>query len=241
MIAEVNCHTKSLLWAAGIPQASVTTPRSIKRAFLMDNNGWIKVFRKIIDNEIWKDRPFSKGQAWIDLIFLANYKDTDFCKRGELKTTQKYLSERWGWNRLTVRHLLIQQLKHQVNIKTDNKHTYITINNYDKYQSNYATNEHQNIQQINTTKEERSKKKEITPSIISPLTEQDLLETAERYGVPIAFVRYQKEALDNYVASSGKRYKDLKAALRNFVLRDIRKIKERGQENGRKYSYTKIS
>lgn len=38
-------------------------------------SGWIKIHRDILYHEIWSDKPFSKGQAWIDLILLANHSD----------------------------------------------------------------------------------------------------------------------------------------------------------------------
>lgn len=38
-------------------------------------SGWIKIHRDILYHEIWSDKPFSKGQAWIDLILMANHSD----------------------------------------------------------------------------------------------------------------------------------------------------------------------
>lgn len=32
--------------------------------------------RSIQKHWLWNEKPFSKGQAWIDLILLANYEDT---------------------------------------------------------------------------------------------------------------------------------------------------------------------
>jgi hypothetical protein len=37
--------------------------------------GWICLHRQIQDHWLWEDRPFSRGQAWIDLLMLANHED----------------------------------------------------------------------------------------------------------------------------------------------------------------------
>lgn len=37
------------------------------------DKNWIKLNRALIDNPIWKIKPFSKGQAWVDLLMLTNH------------------------------------------------------------------------------------------------------------------------------------------------------------------------
>ena len=32
------------------------------------SKGWIKLHRSMFDNDLWTAEPFTKGQAWIDLI-----------------------------------------------------------------------------------------------------------------------------------------------------------------------------
>lgn len=44
--------------------------------------GWIKLHRKLSDNPLWTCEPFTKGQAWVDLILLANHEYNYFYKRG---------------------------------------------------------------------------------------------------------------------------------------------------------------
>ena len=73
--------------------------------------GWIKVHRGILENPIWIDRPFSKGQAWIDIILLANHKGKDVLvgnrmqhiSRGSFLTSELKLMDRWGWSKKKVR------------------------------------------------------------------------------------------------------------------------------------------
>ena len=67
-------------------------------------SGWIKIHRDILYHEIWSDKPFSKGQAWIDLILLANHSDNkcmvgnkvEEIKRGSFITSELKLMDRWG-------------------------------------------------------------------------------------------------------------------------------------------------
>lgn len=107
------------------------------------NEGWIILHRRILHNPFWKIKPFSKGQAWIDLILLANYSkgfiyvrgNKVTVERGQVGWSQKRLSERWGWSRTKVRNFLKdleeeQQIEQQKNSLT----TIITLKNYDKYQ-----------------------------------------------------------------------------------------------------------
>ena len=36
-----------------------------------DASGWIKVSRAIQEHWVWDEKPFSKGQAWIDLLLCG--------------------------------------------------------------------------------------------------------------------------------------------------------------------------
>lgn len=107
------------------------------------SEGWIKLHRSILDNKFWTEKPFTKGQAFVDLILRANFKDGEFYKnnrlikvqRGQTARSEISLSKDWGWSRQKVRGFLaaleqngkIEQLKTQLT-------TYVTICNYDKYQ-----------------------------------------------------------------------------------------------------------
>lgn len=111
--------------------------------------GWIKVDRKLFDHWIWDDKPFSKGQAWIDLIGLANYRDEKTiymgevitCKRGTVYRSISFLARRWGWSRdKTTRFLRALESDSMLRIKTTTNRTTITIENYGKFQNAPATN-----------------------------------------------------------------------------------------------------
>ena len=106
--------------------------------------GYVLINRQIEDNWIWTDKPFSRGQAWIDLILMANYKDTTVCikghvfeiKRGQLLRSLDFLSERWGWSKKKIRIFLCQLEGHAMgHAKGTPQGTLITIENYTFWQT----------------------------------------------------------------------------------------------------------
>ncbi len=109
----------------------------------MNTEGWIKLHRKIWDNPLWKCEPFTRGQAWVDLILLANHSDNEIilgnqiieCKRGQVVMSLGTYSKRWKWGVKKVR-LFFELLLKTGQIGHDNvqKTTRITICNYETYQ-----------------------------------------------------------------------------------------------------------
>lgn len=98
-------------------------------------------------------------------------------------------------------------------------------------QKEINTSQKSNIRKTNK-KNNNNKKKNIIKrkrkySSIKEITEEDLIEIANRYKVSVGFVSLQLEKLKNYCSSSGRRYKNYKSALRNFVLGDLQRRAER--------------
>lgn len=115
-------------------------------------SGWIKIHRDILYHEIWGDKPFSKGQAWIDLLLLANHSDNkcmvgnkvEEIKRGSFITSELKLMDRWGWGRKKVQLFLkFLESESMITRNANNKRTAITIVNYDVYQYQGTAKEHQ--------------------------------------------------------------------------------------------------
>ena len=75
---------------------------------------YIKIDRGLKKNALWLERPFSKGQAWVDLLLLAQGVEMDKHYRGQVQhmepgtvyTSVLYLSNRWGWSRNKVYRFL---------------------------------------------------------------------------------------------------------------------------------------
>ena len=107
---------------------------------------YFKVDRKIQGHWLWDDKPFARGQAWIDLVMLATFKDHKTFyrgtvkekKRGEVHVSIGFLATRWGWSSGKVKRFL-RTLENEKMILTNGltNGTVITIENYTFYQGRY--------------------------------------------------------------------------------------------------------
>lgn len=105
--------------------------------------GGIRLYRDVMNNAVWNDKPYNKGCAWVDLLMLANYKDNDVLignqiirvKRGSFITSYDTLSKRWGWGNKKVRAFLgMLEGANMVTRESTTKCTTVTIVNYDVHQ-----------------------------------------------------------------------------------------------------------
>jgi len=147
----------------------------------MRYKGWIRLHRKIMADPMWLAEPFTRAQAWVDLLILANHTDGYIrkrgiridLKRGDVGWSQLELAKRWRWSRGKVKRFLselcsgndpkmIQQNEHQ-NIKITSHYSII---NYERYQSDGQQNEHQtDIKRYRNKNDKNDKKK--TPDFFS--------------------------------------------------------------------------
>lgn len=114
----------------------------------MAKSGYIKIDRGILKHWLWEDKPFSKGQAWIDLLLLAVWKESKELYRGELVERTpgeifcsiEWLADKWGWNRKTVmRFLDVLERDNMITQTRTKKGTTITIVNWTVYQTQGTT------------------------------------------------------------------------------------------------------
>lgn len=137
--------------------------------------GWIKLYRSSFENRLYFDEPFTRFQAWIDLLLLANHKDGSFFKRGNIvkvprgtvARSMKELADRWQWSEAKVSrfiNFLESEYIKQVKAQKSNVTTLITILNYDRYQTNEGAELRANVRtndaQTTTYKNVKNKKEE---------------------------------------------------------------------------------
>lgn len=109
--------------------------------------GWVKLHRQITHNHFWLSEPFTRGQAWVDLLMLANHREGIVRKqgvridlnRGDVGWSEVELGRRWRWSRGKVRRFLDElEMEQMVDRKRysgqDKRKFIITISNYEKYQ-----------------------------------------------------------------------------------------------------------
>lgn len=154
--------------------------------------GWIKLHRALSKSDLWTSEPFTRGQAWADLLMLANHAPKIIrirgvrveINRGEVGWSEVKLAERWKWSRGKLRRFL-SELKNDERIvqQADNITARISIINYDKYQCDDTPNDtaedttdgQQTVQQTDskryTNKNDKNDKNEKN-NINTPLTPQ---------------------------------------------------------------------
>lgn len=125
---------------------------------LKKSNGFAPVYRSLSDHPLWLGEPFTRGQAWVDLLMLVNYKDSRIMidgamvdvKKGQHVTSVAKLAERWGWSRTKVMsYFELLKAEQMMDWKSDNKKTVITLTNYDFWNSDDL--EENANQQVNGT------------------------------------------------------------------------------------------
>lgn len=102
--------------------------------------GFICLHRQIYNSSIWNvDTPFDERSAWVDLLLLTNYKDNNITgvKRGQIKTSVRFLAQRWQWGKDRVTNFLnALERENMITKESAKSGTLINIVNYNIYQQN---------------------------------------------------------------------------------------------------------
>jgi len=133
--------------------------------------GYVKLWRRLKDSNLWLGEKFTRGQAWVDLLMLANHKDGGFrlrgiwvdVKRGQVGHSAESLAARWLWSRGRVlRFLSYLKTVQQIEQQKSNILSIISIVNYDIYQGNSTTDSTTDgtteRQQTDTNKNDKNEK-----------------------------------------------------------------------------------
>lgn len=139
-----------------------------------NKQSWIKLNRSIMEHWLWmSDEPFSRGQAFVDLLLMAAYTDHAavsqgrrvVLKRGSMITSIRVLASRWGWSKDKVTRFLNDlESDGMIEKASDTKRTVLTLVNYEKYQDFPTTERTQNGRKSDTERtqigqtEERKRK-----------------------------------------------------------------------------------
>lgn len=113
----------------------------------MDKQGkasnFLQLSRKIMDTPYYKDKPFNRLAAFLDLMMLTQHTTIQEFKRGELVTYERghcyhpieEFATRWGWDRRKVRRFLDQMEKNgDITVYTSKRGTQIVMHKYDEWQ-----------------------------------------------------------------------------------------------------------
>ena len=207
-------------------------------------SGYISIYRQIQDHWLWKGEPFSRGQAWIDLLLTANHQDSKMyfngklidVQRGEVITSEVKLSERWGWSRTKERNFLKTLSQEQMIVqKKDSKKTDLIISNYADYQTslqvqktvekqqknNRKTSEKHQKNTINNDNNDNNDNKYIPPII--PQKEKTFPSVEKLEDIVDKYTENQKlrDALKNFVRMREDLKKPLSERAINIILKKL--------------------
>ena len=169
------------------------------------NGGWIKLPRSIMDDPLYFAEPFTRAQAWIDLLLLANYADGYFIvrgnrvnvKRGQIGRSQQNLAERWRWSRGKVDRFLTEMENDGRIIQQKNRLTsLISIVNFESMYSAIQQTEQQTEQQITQQTNINKKNNNQNNNNITSSTEEDREKPHKRF-IPPTLEEVQAYIVEN--------------------------------------------
>lgn len=107
------------------------------------DNSWIKLYRKILKDALWKDCTSNQKVVMITLLLMADHKENEWIFKGEryktspgeFVTSLKSIVENSGVSIKVVRNSLekLESLGFLIS-KSSNKNRIIKIKNWEKYQ-----------------------------------------------------------------------------------------------------------
>lgn len=157
-----------------------------------DRTTFFTIDRRLLEDKLWTAEPFTKGQAWVDLIGRASYKDTDELKRGEIITTERELATKWKWPNAKVHRFLefleTEQMITRSKVRSKNRskeRSKITLEKYDFYQgarSKERSNERSNNRSKNGKSTYSIKNNLNNINNLSYIAEQEAEELQQLFG-----------------------------------------------------------
>lgn len=153
--------------------------------------GWVKLYRSIEDNHLWRDQSAYRVFSWL-LMNVDRH-------TGKITTGRKKMATACGLKESTI-YITTKRLQTQqrINIESNNHFSTISIVNWYKYQDNDNSEDNKDItkkqQPHNTKQEVRSKNKE-----------EDYGETTVKIATMLGIE--PTRGMDEYVTSTYKGFK----------------------------------
>ncbi len=166
----------------------------------------------ILNHWIWQDKPFAKGQAYMDLLLLSANSQSHTIFRnsihkvesGQIVTSENELCKRWEWSRTKLRSFLkLLEEASMIELTRDKSKTLITIfHNPVISKSNESKNQPEKPNLIQgKTQEKRQEEKQLKPAqkqAISTLSEQEKRQVKEQKKITYPEVSHYKKTNEPY-------------------------------------------
>lgn len=212
-------------------------------------NGYVKIHRDLCNHSIWLAEKFTRGQAWVDLILLANAKEGFVIKRGIRIHLDKgqvgwaiiTLAERWKWGEGKVKRFLkLLASEGMVELNITNVSCTTTILNYDYWQSNSdwqvrRDDEYSKEKQQTESKRRTSRNQTKTKRNTNNKEKEDKEDNKKKRGVgkltdkdlkklqyqyPTVIVKNSYEIFVNHYKAKGQEFEDELPGFVNWLIRD---------------------
>jgi len=200
------------------------------------NNGWIKLHRNLKD---WGWRSDANTfNVFINLLLEADFTPNTWkgikVQPGQLIFGRKEFSKKIGVSEQSIRTAL-KHLKstNEITIKSTNKYSLISINNWETYQSiNQLPNQQLTSNQPATNhtirnKEYKNIKRESKLTYLLNIPQNDLEQITNDFELTVKQLQAKGETLHSYCQAHGKKYKNYRAFLLNAIRKDFKKRPER--------------
>lgn len=210
--------------------------------------GWIKLHRSLLESDFWKCETFSRGQAWVDLLMLANFKDSFFykrgvkidVKRGQLGRSEVELSDRWKWSRSKVRKFLKDlEKEQQIKVFKSSVTQIITIIKYNDFQSEEqqkdskrtAKEQQKDSKKTHIKKDNNDKKEKNEEEYYYIIDEKLKLSMSDyeklRESYSPAIIDRFIFSVEHYKGPKRKTYKNLYRVILSWIAKEEREQKEK--------------
>jgi hypothetical protein len=210
--------------------------------------GWIKLHRSLVSSDLWESEPFTRSQAWIDILIRASHRHTSVRIRGiridlapgDLALAERDAAERWRWSRGKVRRFILEISSNPVpliKVKRTNVCTVVSISDWEEHQGSSTTNSTTNSTTDSTTdstasrttdgpiqecKEEKEEKKKKTRKRFNPPSIDEVSSFCATAEINID----PREFVDYYQANGWKAgrvpMQDWRATARNWSRRRLK-------------------
>jgi hypothetical protein len=200
----------------------------------MENNGWIKVHRKLLNNPISR-KPYY-AWVWIYLLLICNHDKQEFIwnggrktvKRGQVITGRINISQNTGVPQSTVERILNYLEKDgQIEQQKTNKYRLITVKNYNLYQDQWTTNGQQMDNKRTQTRMNKNEKNEknILQTEVCEVIPDLLKDKRKNIQIIGLYAKAKKTTFENVAQQTSFIKRNLRAA-QNLAGYDIQRIME---------------
>lgn len=201
-------------------------------------SGWIKLHRKTLDSCVFGDADLLK--LWVYCLLKASHKEREILVDKQTVKIEpgQFITGRFeleaDFNKGTPARKKISGITLQrwlrkletmgnLNIKTTTKYTIITVVNWDQYQeveqqmNNKRTTDEQQVNTNKNVKKGKNVKKDLYGEFVR-LEKGEYEKLVDRLGEPSTLDYIDR--LNNYIGSSGKRYKSHYHTILTWVRKD---------------------